>query len=299
MPNLRDIKKRIASIKSTGKITKAMKMVSAAKLRKTQNTMIQARPYAHKIKDILSNISSGVEEGAHPLLTAREIKKIEVLVITSDRGLCGAFNTNVLKKAVLFIKQQEKNAVEVSISTIGKKARDHFRRRKIPVRQSLVDMSSSSNLYGKAKEIASQIIEMYSNGSIDGASVVFNEFKNVVTQIPTPLLLLPIEKTEDQSSPKALAEGKVTSESKDFIFEPTEHEILYDLLPKYVEVQIFRAILESRTGEEAARMVAMENATKNTNELIEKLTLQYNKARQASITAELMDIVGGAAAIEN
>ncbi|MBF0472580.1 MAG: ATP synthase F1 subunit gamma [Nitrospirae bacterium] len=288
MPSLRDIKKRIASIKSTGKITKAMKMVSAAKLRKTQNAMTQARPYAQKIKEILSNISSGVEEGAHPLLTAREIKKIEVLVITSDRGLCGAFNTNVLKKAVLFIKEQEKNGIEVSITTIGKKARDHFKRRKIPIRQSVVDITSSPNIYDKAKDIALGIIELYSNGTIDASSVVFNEFKNVVTQIPTAANMLPIEKigTEEQSQPK------------DFIFEPTELEILNDLLPKYVEIQIFRAILESRTSEEAARMVAMENATKNTNELIDKLTLQYNKARQASITAELMDIVGGAAAIE-
>lgn len=290
MPNLRDIKKRIASIKSTGKITKAMKMVSAAKLRKTQNAMTQARPYALKIKEILSNISSGVEEGSHPLLTAREIKKIEVLVVTSDRGLCGAFNTNVLKKAKLFIDEQLKNGIEVSISTIGKKAREHFKRRKIPVRQSVVDISSSLNIYGRAKEIASEIIELYTNGGIDGASVVFNEFKNVVTQIPTASVMLPIE--------KPLENIDAQSQPKDFIFEPTEIEILNDLLPRYVEAQIFRAILESRTSEEAARMVAMENATKNTNELIEKLTLQYNKARQASITAELMDIVGGAAAIE-
>jgi F-type H+-transporting ATPase subunit gamma len=290
LPNLRDIKKRIASIKSTGKITKAMKMVSAAKLRKTQNAMTQARPYALKIKEILSNISSGVEEGSHPLLTAREIKKIEVLVVTSDRGLCGAFNTNVLKKAKLFIDEQLKNGIEVSISTIGKKAREHFKRRKIPVRQSVVDISSSLNIYGRAKEIASEIIELYTNGGIDGASVVFNEFKNVVTQIPTASVMLPIE--------KPLENIDAQSQPKDFIFEPTEIEILNDLLPRYVEAQIFRAILESRTSEEAARMVAMENATKNTNELIEKLTLQYNKARQASITAELMDIVGGAAAIE-
>lgn len=289
MANLRDIKKRIASIKSTGKITKAMKMVSAAKLRKTQNAMTQARPYAQKIKEILTNISAGVEEGTHPLLTAREIKKIEVLVITSDRGLCGAFNTNVLKKATAFIKQQQTSGVEVSISTIGKKARDHFKRRKTAIRQSVVDISASANIYGKAQEIAKEIIEMYSEGAIDGASVIFNEFKNVVTQIPAANVMLPIEKISNDEK----------DQPKDFIFEPTELEILNDLLPRYVEVQIFRAILESRTSEEAARMVAMENATKNTNELIEKLTLQYNKARQASITSELMDIVGGAAAIES
>ncbi|MEO5359166.1 MAG: ATP synthase F1 subunit gamma [Nitrospirota bacterium] len=288
MPNLRDIRTRISSVTNTGKITKAMQMVSAAKLRRAQNSMLAARPYSNKLFDMLSYISSAVDRESYPLLNLRERKVVELIVLTSDKGLCGAFNTNILKETARLMNELKGEGIKLSIVAVGKKARDYFHRSGIPVRKTYIDFYKNVK-YEDAQEIAAEIIESYTNESIDELIIVYNEFKSVLQQTPKRARLLPVE----PQSTGGTGDGVLDR----FIFEPSEAEILSALLPKYVENQIFRAILESRVSEEAARMIAMENANKNTKELIGKLTLQYNKARQASITTELMDIVGGAEAL--
>jgi len=288
MPSLRDIKNRIQSVKNTGKITKAMKMVAAAKLRKAQENMMKARPYADKMASILTSLASGVDPETHPLLAVRPRKTVEVIVLTSDKGLCGAFNANILKTAAKLIQSLEDEGFTVSVTSLGRKARDYFKRRNREVRKAWVGLSGKVT-YSSVQEVANEVIDSYVEGLIDEVFIVYNEFQSVLVQNPLKRKLLPIED---------LGESQETMETADFLFEPSEGEILNRLLPKNIEIQIFRAMLESQASEEAARMTAMENATKNTKEMVDKLTLEYNKARQATITKELMDIVGGAAAIQ-
>ncbi|HYQ48074.1 MAG TPA: ATP synthase F1 subunit gamma [Thermodesulfovibrionales bacterium] len=288
MATLRDIKRRIKAVQSTSKITKAMKMVAAAKFRKAQQRMFELRPYAERMSEGLSRLAADLEADIHPLLAVRPRKNVEVLVITSDRGLCGAFNTNILKASAKHIADLRGEGFNVSISTVGRKAKDYFKRRGIELRNSWTGISGKIS-YANAQEIAGDIIENYTNETIDEVIVVYNEFKSVIAQkviIARLLPLAPIEAAED-----ALPVFNV-------IYEPSKEEIFSSLVPKNVEIQIFRALLESQASEEAARMSAMENATKSANEMISKLSLQYNKARQASITKELMDIVGGVEALK-
>ena len=288
MATLRDIKRRIKAVQSTSKITKAMKMVAAAKFRKAQQRMFELRPYAERMSEGLSRLVGDLEAEIHPLLVVRPRKNVEVLVMTSDRGLCGAFNTNVIKASAKHIASLKAEGLDVSISSVGKKAKDYIKRRNIEVRNSWTGISGKVS-YANAQEIAAGIIESYTNEIIDEAVVVYNEFKSVGAHkvvFARLLPLAPIEVTED------------TEPVVDFIYEPSKEEIFSSLIPKNVEIQIFRALLESQASEEAARMSAMENATKSANEMISKLTLQYNKARQASITKELMDIVGGVEALK-
>lgn len=289
MPNLRDIRKRIESIKNTGKITKAMKMVSAAKLKRAQTSMMQARPYSDKMNQLTSSISNGVEREAHPLLNKRDTRKSHFLIITADKGLCGAFNANIIKKSINLINERHAEGIEVSVSAIGKKAVDFFKKQPELMKNSWTGFSRDIP-YDVVREIAAVVIDSYINEEADEILLIYNEFKNVMSQVVVRKTLLPLE-------PEIEAESDDTSLPSDFLFEPSDLGVLNQLLPKNVEVQILRAMLESRASEEAARMVAMENATNNTKDLINKLTLEYNKARQAAITAELMDIVGGAAAI--
>jgi len=290
MPSLRDIKKRIQAVKNTGKITKAMKMVAAAKFRKAQTSLLKMRPYADKMHSVLAGLAAGVERELHPLLAERPRRRVEVVVMTSDKGLCGAFNANILKESARVIEQLKSEGFDVSISTIGRKARDYFRRRHVEMRKSWTGLSGKV-LYSDAQEVAGEIIGAYTAEEIDEVLLIYNEFKSVIAQKVTTTRLLPIEPFEEEEGSKAMVPA-------DFIFEPSEREILERLLPKNIEIQIFRALLESQAAEEAARMTAMENATKNTQEMVERLTLQYNKARQAAITTELMDIVGGAEALK-
>ena len=290
MPNLRDIKNRIQAVKNTGKITKAMKMVAAAKLRKAQDAMMRVRPYSNKMRSILTGLSSGVERELHPLLAVRPRRTVEVIVMTGDKGLCGAFNANIIKEASKFVNGLTSEGFTVSLTTIGRKASDYFRRRHIKTRKSWTGLSGKI-VYTNAQKVAREVIDAYAAEDIDEVFLVYNEFKSVMMQNVTKVKLLPIEPFEEDGENRAMVTG-------DFIFEPSEKEILNRLLPKNIEIQIYRDLLESQAAEEAARMTAMENATKNTNELVEKLTLQYNKARQAAITTELMDIVGGAEAIK-
>jgi len=267
-------------------------MVSASKLRKVQNRMLDLRPYADKMHDVLMSLARGADRESHPLLAFRPRKTVEVVVVTSDRGLCGAFNTNILKAAQKSIDEFKKGGFEVSISTIGKKARDYFKRRGVDVRNSWTGISGNVS-FSNAQEIANNIKENFINETIDEVTVVYNAFKSMAAQTITVAQLLPlapIEEGNEGSAPEAAA--------ADFIYEPSMEAIFDRLIPRNVDIQIYRALLESSAAEEAARMSAMENATKSCSEMVGKLTLQFNKARQASITGELMDIVGGVEALK-
>ncbi len=292
MATLRDIKKRILAVQNTQKITRAMKMVAAAKLRKVQQRMLDLRPYADKMHAVLTGLAIGADRESHPLLAFRPRKTVEVVVVSADRGLCGAFNTNILKAAQEQINNYKKEGFEVSISIIGKKSRDYFKRREVPVRKSWTGISGNVR-FSDAEEIANDIKENYINETIDEVIVVYNAFKSMVTQIVTVAKLLPLAPTEEGKEESA-AESALT----DYIYEPSMEAIFDRLIPRNVDIQIYRALLESSAAEEAARMSAMENATQNCDEMVGKLTLQYNKARQAGITMELMDIVGGVEALK-
>ncbi len=288
MATLRDIKRRITSIKSTSKITRAMKMVSAAKLRRAQERMFALRPYSDKMREVLLSLAQPGDRDRHPLLKVRPRKTVEVLILTSDKGLCGAFNTNVLKAGEILVRDLRNEGFEVTISTVGRKAGDYFKRRNVPIRQTWTGLSGKIS-YTSAQEIAVDLMDKYIDETFDELYLLYNEFKSVASQKVTTLRLLPLGEVEHEE----------TEEMKDFLFEPAEEEIFNRLLPKSVEIQIYRTMLESRVSEEAARMTAMENATKSAEDMIDKLTLEYNKARQATITRELMDIVGGAEAIKD
>lgn len=290
MATLRDIKRRIRAVQNTRQITKAMKMVAAAKLRKVQGRMLELRPYADKMSEVISGFACWCEKEAHPLLNSRPRQNVEVLVLTSDRGLCGAFNTNIMRAATRLTSDLREQGFEgVSISVIGKKAVDYYKRRNVPLRKSWMGFSGKLS-YANAQIVANDIIENYINETIDEVHLVYNMFVNVAKQEIATMRLLPIAPEKEE----AKAEGYPT----DFIYEPSLEVLLEQLLPKNVEIQIFRALLESQASEEAARMTAMENASKSANEMIDRLTLQYNKARQATITKELMDIVGGVEALK-
>jgi F-type H+-transporting ATPase subunit gamma len=291
MPTLRDIRKRLKAIQSTKKITAAMKMVAAAKMRKVQDRMLNFRPYASRMETVLDGLAKVAEREIHPLLALRPRKTVEVLVITSDKGLCGAFNTNILKAANRYINELKKENIEFSLSVVGRKARDFFRRRAIPMRNTWLGLSGRIS-YPNAQEIAANLIEAYVGEAFDEVAVIYNEFKSLISQKVTITRLLPIGNLEEEVGQKE------TAMTADYLYEPSRAAIFEILLPKHIEIQVYRALLESSAAEEAARMAAMENATKNCTELITKVTLLANKVRQASITKELMDIVGGVEALK-
>ncbi len=291
MPTLRDIRKKIKAIQGTKKITSAMKMVAAAKLRKVQDSMLRYRPYATKMQQVLSDLAGAVETRGDlpPLLLRRPIKTVEVLVITSDKGLCGAFNTNILRVATKEIDRLKKEGLNTTISVVGRKARDYFKRREIPLKNIWTGISGKLQ-YTHAQIIAQEMINAYVTEAVDEVLIIYNEFKSVISQRVVVNRILPI--------------GRIASEPSEqpafipFTYEPRAPELFAMLLPIYIEIQIYRALLESQAAEEAARMTAMDNATKNCDELIKKTTLIANKVRQASITKELMDIVGGVEALK-
>jgi F-type H+-transporting ATPase subunit gamma len=289
MPGLKEIRKRIGSVKSTKQITKAMKMVAAAKFRKAQMRILELRPYADKMNLVLTSLAKTVETG-HPLLEIRPRKKVEVLALTGDKGLCGAFNTNIMKAAFKLIKEIQSEGIEVSASAIGKKGTDLFKRRGVALRKSWAGISGKVS-YLNAKEITGNIIENYINETFDEVILIYNEFKSALVQKVSVVRLLPL-------APVKAAEAESQELTATFLYEPSQQAIFDRLLPKNLEIQVFRALLESQASEEAARMTSMENATKAADDMIARLTLQYNKARQASITKELMDIVGGVEALK-
>jgi len=288
MPGLKEIKRRISSVKSTKQITKAMKMVAAAKFRKAQQRIVELRPYAQKMYAVLNSLAKTVDTG-HPLLEARTVKKVELLVFSADRGLCGGFNTNIMKAAVKMTRELQAEGKEVTVSSVGKKATDLFRRRKAPLRMSWVGLSGKVG-YNSAQTIAKEMMDRYLDGTMDEVIMIYTEFRSAGVQKVTELQLLPLVSFDKEGSVEELTDV--------FTFEPSEEAVFEQLLPRNIEVQIFRALLDSAASEEAARMAAMENATKSADDMIKRLTLQYNKARQASITTELMDIVGGVEALK-
>jgi F-type H+-transporting ATPase subunit gamma len=289
MPSLKAVRLRIASVKSTQKITSAMKMVAAAKLRRSQDAIVAARPYAKTMSDITAEVAARAEGAAHPLLERRDGRRIALVVMTSDRGLCGGFNTNLCRTAQRFVDEKTRagDIVESRYEVVGRKGRDYFRRRKLNITRDLPGAAADTALI-RAKELASILTEEFLNGTVDSVLLVYNQFKSVVSQRPVIEPLLPVA--------PAVASGD--GGSSEFLYEPGKNEILDYILPMYVETQLHRALLESVASEFGARMTAMENATKNATEMIDRLTLQYNRARQASITKELMEIVGGAEALK-
>ncbi|MBC8413889.1 MAG: ATP synthase F1 subunit gamma [Nitrospira sp.] len=289
MPTLSDIKRRINAVKNTRQITKAMKMVAASKLRKAQSRMLDMRPYADKMAQVIAGLSGDAED-LHPMLVQRPRNNIEVFVLTSDRGLCGAFNTNVMKAAERLILERRAESFNVSVCTVGKKAAEYFKRRNIKVRQAWTGMSGNL-VYADVRKIAADIANHYMNEESDEVMIVYNTFRSVMIQDVTVAGLMPLAASEEQV--------KTDEPVPIYLYEPSQQAILDQLLPKNVEVQIYRALLESQASEEAARMTAMENATQNADEMIGTLTLDYNKARQATITRELMDIVGGVEALKD
>jgi F-type H+-transporting ATPase subunit gamma len=289
MPSLIDIRRRIRSVKNTQQITKAMKMISAARLRRAQERMFAARPYAAALREVLASIAARVESAKHPLLQAREEEKnVLFVVVTGDRGLCGAFNTNVLRQTQYAITDRGTAGSAVSLIPIGRKANDFFRRRPIPIRRAGIQVVDALSLE-VAREIADGMIQAYINGEIDAVYVVHNEFKSVIAQVVRVSRLLPIEKIEQR-------EQDAAAPAIDYLYEPAPEQILSELLPKYVEFQLYRILLESAAAEQGARMTAMESASKNASDMISSLTLTYNRIRQASITKEIIEIVSGAAA---
>jgi F-type H+-transporting ATPase subunit gamma len=286
MPSLKAIRKRITSVRSTQQITKAMKMVAAAKLRRAQQAIVEARPYAHKLHEVLSSLAAraGGEE-AHPLLARRAEKNLMLLVLTSDRGLCGGFNSNIARRAERFFEEKKGAGAEVSFAVVGRKGRDYLKRRHYPVRREHMNVLAQLH-YERAQEIANDVIADYAAHDLDAVYVVYNEFKSAISQRVTVEKLLPIEPPEDVDNPV------------DFIYEPGKKELLEFVLPKYAAAEIWRCLLESVASEHGARMSAMEAATNNAGEMISKLTLNYNRTRQAAITKELMEIVSGAEALK-
>jgi len=285
--SLRDIRKRIASVRSTQQITKAMKMVAAAKFRRAQENILAVRPYATKMLEVLSRLAARTSAG-HPLLARRESRRVEVIIFTSDRGLCGAFNVNIIQKAERFMEDQKGKIWEIALSFVGRKGRDYFRKRKVLIRREYVNFLGKVD-YLFASRIGQELVQAYSEERTDGIYLLYSEFRSAIQQRVILEKILPVT----PSSPPEF--GPVTLE---YLYEPPESEILEKLLPMYVEVQVYRALLESLASEYGARMTAMENATNNAAEMIEKLTLVYNKARQGAITKELIEIVSGAEALK-
>lgn len=286
MATLRDIQRRIRSVQSTQKITKAMKLVAAAKLRRAQERITAARPYAIKMGELLSGLVGRTEGDAHPLLEQRTGGRKRLVVITADKGLCGAFNSNILRASLAYLREQ--GDVDVTIVVVGKKARDFYRRRQWQVKSEMLGFFDRL-AYSHAQELANGLMQSYLSGEVDEVSLMYNEFRSVAVQRVVRQQLLPIQPEVGEAGHGAAA--------GDYIFEPSPDAILASLLPRHVTTQVFRALMESVAGEYGARMTAMESASKNAKEMIDVLTIQYNKARQERITKELLDIVGGAEAL--
>ncbi len=288
MANIRAIRKRISSVKSSQQITKAMKMVSAAKLKRAQDAIVAARPYARKMREVVQRLAARAGQDAHSLLAAREAKKLALLVVTSDRGLCGGFNANLLRAVNRYLAEKRGKYEEIAVFGVGRKARDFFRRRHIPVRKEYVNVLGSLS-YMHAEQMSHDLVDGFLAEEFDEVVIAFNEFRSAISQTPRFELLFPIALEGKEADKGGLV---------DYLYEPSQKEILATLLPKYVEMQIFRVLLESVAGEHGARMSAMDSATNNAVDMIASLTLLMNRARQATITKELMEIIGGAEALK-
>jgi F-type H+-transporting ATPase subunit gamma len=284
MPSLKDLRKRISSVRSTQQITRAMKMVAAARLRRAQEAAERARPYAEKLTEMFTAVVADLEEGAHPLLARRDEKRIDVVVITSDRGLCGGYNANLLRLTESFLGQHRDQ--ETKLTLCGRKALEYFKRRGItPLAERTGVMASP--ITEIAAGLAQTLTERFANDETDAVYLVYSKFRSAIAQVPTLTPLLPV------AAPEATTAAPV-----EYIFEPPRAELLATLLPRYIQAQLMQALLESIASEHGARMTAMENATTNAADMIQRLTLSMNRARQSIITTELMEIVSGAEALK-
>ena len=289
MPALIDIRRRVRAVKSTQQITKAMKMVASSKLRRAQEAIVNARPFADQALRVLKNLASRVDPAAHPLLAVRDEQaagaRIMLIVVTADKGLCGSFNTNIIKQAGAFIAEQ--GGREVAVALVGRKGRDFFRRRGYPVTYERVNVFGRLD-FDHARGVAKTAIEEFTSGRVDAVHLVFNEFKSILQQrlVTEQLLPIPRRAIPDRQEPPI-----------DYIYEPSAEELLDVLLPRFVETAVWQALLESAAAEHAARMTAMDAATRNAGEVIDSLTLYMNKVRQAAITREIIEVVSGAEAL--
>ncbi len=293
MANLKEVRNRITSVTSTQQITKAMKMVSAAKLKRATNAILQLRPYAEKLREILANVSASVEDGASPFTIDRKPEKVLVVVIASNRGLAGAFNSNVIKTANQLIAEkydEQLHAGKVSIVAIGKRAQDYYQRRKYHVIGDNNELFGNLNFENTSK-ITEAIMKGFAEGDYDRVELVYNKFKNAAVQILVSEQLLPLL--------PATVESAELGTEVDYIIEPSKEKIVEELIPKAIKIQLYKAVLDSHASEHGARMTAMDKATDNAGELLKSLKLSYNQARQAAITTELTEIVSGAAALSN
>lgn len=296
MPSLKAIRRRIASVKNTQKITRAMKMVAAARLRRATQRISELRPYAKRTVEVLRSVARGASGGAddnvHPLLAERPVKKVLLVVFTSDRGLAGAFNSTMIRMATAKLRELTEQGLEVSLATVGRKGRDFFRRRGATIAHEYTGLPEGNK--AKSDEIARVFIHEFTSGEFDQVLLLFSEFKSAISQKPAFLQVLPIDAgstaAADDAGPRTLV---------DMIYEPSRDALLASLLPMYVKVSVYRALLESNASEHGARMTAMDNATNNAKKMIGSLTLEYNRARQAAITKELMEIIGGAEALHD
>ena len=291
MATLNDIKRKISAVKKTRQITKAMNMVAAARLRGAQMKMESFAPYAKKFAEVLGNLASRIEPDVHPLLVKKEpVSKVELLHFTGDRGLCGSFNGNLISFGERWLKEEKQKGVEGGLITVGKKGRDYFRKRNYHLVDSFVDM------YGRVdisfiNQVTRSMINRFLNDEVDEVYLIYSRFAGMGRQIPTLVKLIPIEPPKAEKVEESRGQAE-------YLCEPDPESLLIELLPKHISVQIYNAFLQNETSEHAARMAAMDNASKNCKEIVDNLTLVFNKARQAAITAELMDIVGGAEALK-
>ncbi len=283
LAGVRDIRRRIRSVKNTQQITKAMKMVAAAKLRRSQEKVIAARPYSRQLQDVLARLAQAASDVRHPLLEKREVKKVAFVVVTADRGLCGGYNANIIRTTSGELAQ---SPVPVQLLAVGSKGRDFFRRRGANITSEFVALGDSPSFI-QASEIAQEIIRLYTEREVDEVHLIYTEFMTAISQRPVHVKLLPLKAPKQEAKTQGI-----------YLFEPNAEEILKSLLPKYVETLVFRALLEAKASEMGAKMTAMGSATDAAKEMIDRLTLQMNRARQAAITKEISEIVGGAAALE-
>jgi F-type H+-transporting ATPase subunit gamma len=279
---IREIRGRIKSFKNTRQITKAMKMMAAARLRRAQEKAEAARPYARKIQEVIASIASGTTSVKHPMLESRPVKKTGYIVITSDRGMAGGYNGNIIRKVLQTIKEKHKSQDEYGIFVLGRKGRDFFRKRNYPVIDEIVGLPGNPT-FADIKKIASAAVQMFADEKIDELYLCYNEFQSAISQVPTVTRLLPLNDVESGEQRKV-----------NYEYEPSAEEVLSVLLPKYAETLVYSALLDAKASEEGARMTAMGNATDNATAMIDKLTLEYNRARQAAITQEISEIVAGA-----
>jgi F-type H+-transporting ATPase subunit gamma len=292
MASLKDVKSKIGGVKKTSQITSAMNMVAAAKLRGAQQKMEDFRPYTEKFNQAMSNLSANMESGQFPLMEVREVETVEIVIVTSDRGLCGSFNSNIFKATEKLIGQYEAEGKKVSLVCVGKKGHAYFKKTG-RVRKAYTDIMGNFQMFN-ARSIAQDVAANFLAAGADKVHVLFGKFMSVAVQRPEVEVLLPVQPESSESDAAAEADKG----GADYIYEPSPTEIMEVLLPLYMNVMIYHAMLETGASEQAARMTAMDNATRACKDMIDELTLLYNKARQAGITAELMDIVGGAEALK-